>query len=93
MADPIITVGQVADLYGVSSPTVRQWLRDKRIHATRTPCASWRIPAAQFEQDRRHATSRAELDDLRRHLGRVHDGDRLPSEAELAAAMRRDDER
>ncbi|HEU4974965.1 MAG TPA: helix-turn-helix domain-containing protein [Baekduia sp.] len=87
-----ISVGEVAALYGVTTQAVYKWLRDERIEATRGPGGSWLIPAAQFERDRRPATSRRKLDELKQHLVRVHDGAELPSEEELTADMRRDDD-
>jgi excisionase family DNA binding protein len=83
-----MSVGDVAAHYGVTTQAVYKWLRDERIEATRGPGGSWRIPAAQFERDERPATSRRKLDDLKKHLVTVHDGDELPSEDELTSGMR-----
>ena len=83
-----ISVGDVAARYGVTSQAVYKWLRDERIQATRGPGGSWRIPAAQFDQDTRPATSRRRLDDVRKHLVRVHAEQELPPEDELSAGMR-----
>jgi excisionase family DNA binding protein len=83
-----ISVGDVAARYGVTTQAVYKWLRDDRIEATRGPGGSWRIPAAQFARDERPATSRRKLDDLKKHLVTVHNGDELPSEDELTSGMR-----
>jgi excisionase family DNA binding protein len=85
-----VSVGDVAARYGVTTQAVYKWLRDERIEATRGPGGSWRIPAAQFERDTRPATSRRQLDELKRHLVTVHEGQELPSEDELTAGMRDD---
>lgn len=87
-----ISVAEVAARYGVTTQAVYKWLRDKRIVATRGPGGSWRIPADQFEHGKRPATSRRTLDDLKKHLIRVHADAELPSEDELTANMRRDSE-
>jgi excisionase family DNA binding protein len=87
----IVSVGDVASRYGVTTQAVYKWLRDGRIEATRGPGGSWRIPAAQFERDRRPATSRRKLDELKQHLVTVQDRQELPSEDELTAGMRDND--
>lgn len=84
-----ISVGDVAARYGVTTQAVYKWLKDQRIDATRGPGGSWRIPAAQFDRDTRPATSRKALDELRKHLVRVHEREELPSEEHLSAEMRR----
>jgi excisionase family DNA binding protein len=87
----IVSVGDVAARYGVTTQAVYKWLRDGRIEATRGPGGSWRIPLAQFDRDSRPATSRRKLDELKRHLVAVQDGQELPSEDELTATMRDSD--
>jgi excisionase family DNA binding protein len=86
-----VSVGDVAARFGVTTQAVYKWLKDDRIEATRGPGGSWRIPAAQFDRDTRPATSRRSLDELKQHLVRVHDGQELPTEEELAARMRDED--
>jgi excisionase family DNA binding protein len=83
-----ISVGDVAVRYGVTTQAVYKWLKDERIDATRGPGGSWRIPRAQFEREAKPATSRADLDALRKHLIRVHADQTLPSEDELSSNMR-----
>lgn len=85
-----VSVGDVAARFGVTTQAVYKWLKDQRIDATRGPGGSWRIPAAQFDRDARPATSRRDLDDLKKHLLRVHDGHELPGEEQLGAEMRRE---
>lgn len=84
-----VSVGDVAARFGVTTQAVYKWLKDERIEATRGPGGSWRIPAAQFDRDTRPATSRGTLDDLRKHLIRVHEHQQVPPEEELSADMRR----
>jgi excisionase family DNA binding protein len=84
-----ISVGDVAASFGVTTQAVYKWLKDQRIEATRGPGGSWRIPAAQFDRDTRSSASRKTLDDLRKHLVRVHEEQELPSEEQLSAEMRR----
>jgi excisionase family DNA binding protein len=86
-----VSVGDVAARFGVTTQAVYKWLRDERIEATRGPGGSWRIPAAQFERHGRPATSRRELDELKQHLIRVHEGDEPRSDDELTASMRAPD--
>lgn len=88
-----ISVGDVAARYGVTTQAVYKWLHDERIEATRGPGGSWLIPAAQFERDTRPSRSRRQLDDLKQHLVRVHEGHELLSEEELTSSMRAQDER
>jgi len=87
-----VSVGDVAARFGVTTQAVYKWLRDQRIEATRGPGGSWLIPAAQFKGQERPATSRRQLDELKQHLVRVHEGQELPSEDELTANMRASDE-
>jgi excisionase family DNA binding protein len=86
-----ISVGDVAAQFGVTTQAVYKWLKDQRIQATRGPGGSWRIPAAQFESNARPATSRERLDDLRKHLIRIHEDQELPAEDQLSAEMRKSD--
>jgi excisionase family DNA binding protein len=86
-----VSVGGVAARFGVTTQAVYKWLKDDRIEATRGPGGSWRIPAAQFDRDTRPATSRRSLDELKKHLVRVHDGHEPPSDEELGARMRDED--
>jgi excisionase family DNA binding protein len=86
-----VSVGDVAARYGVTTQAVYKWLKDDRIEGTRGPGGSWRIPAAQFERDERPATSRQQLDALKQHIVRTHDGHELPSEEELSSSMRTQD--
>lgn len=83
-----ISVGDVAVRYGVTTQAVYKWLKDERIDATRGPGGSWRIPRAQFERETKPATSRADLDALRKQLMKVHADQTLSSEDELGASMR-----
>lgn len=83
-----VSVGDVAARFGVTTQAVYKWLRDERIEATRGPGGSWRIPAAQFDKDKRPSTSLEALDALRKHLIHVHEDEDLPGEEELAASMR-----
>lgn len=87
----LLTVGDVAARFGVTPQAVYKWLKNERIEAERGPGGSWRIPAAQFDDDTRPATSRWSLDDLQARLIRLHEDADLPSEAELGAQMRTDD--
>jgi excisionase family DNA binding protein len=84
-----ISVGDVGARFGVTTQAVYKWLKDQRIEATRGPGGSWRIPAAQFDRDTRPSAGRKPLDDLRKHLVRVHEEQELPSEEQLSAKMRR----
>ncbi|HLI32968.1 MAG TPA: helix-turn-helix domain-containing protein [Solirubrobacteraceae bacterium] len=83
-----ISVGDLSARYGVSTQAVYKWLQKGRIEGTRGPGGSWRIPAAQFEQDARPSTRRERLDELARHLIAVQEDAELPSEEELGAEMR-----
>jgi excisionase family DNA binding protein len=87
----LVSVGDIAARYGVTTQAVYKWLRDGRVEATRGPGGSWRIPAAQFERDTRPATSRRKLDELKQHLVTVQEGQELPAEDELTASMRDND--
>lgn len=84
-----ISVGDVAARFGVTTQAVYKWLRDGRIDATRGPGGSWRIPAAQFDNSTRPTTSRETLDELRKHLIRVHEDQEPGSEERLSAELRR----
>jgi excisionase family DNA binding protein len=83
-----LSVGDVAARFGVTTQAVYKWLQRERIEGTRGPGGSWRIPAAQFERDKRPATPRESLDALQEHLIAVHDGSELPSEEQLAEQLR-----
>jgi excisionase family DNA binding protein len=85
-----LSVSDVAARYGVTTQAVYKWLRDERIEATRGPGGSWRIPAAQFESDQRPSARGKKLDELRKHLVRLHADQDLRSEDALAASMRED---
>lgn len=86
----VLSVGDVAARFGVTTQAVYKWLQKRRIEATRGPGGSWRIPAAQFEHDRRRAASREELDALQAHLTRLH-GDVSSDEASRLAERMRDE--
>jgi excisionase family DNA binding protein len=43
-----LKIAEVADLFGVTPPTVRRWLRDGRLAHVRTPGGQIRIPADAF---------------------------------------------
>jgi excisionase family DNA binding protein len=45
----LLSVGDVAARFGVTTQAVYKWLKNGRIEATRSPGGSWRIPAAQFD--------------------------------------------
>lgn len=91
-AEPaVLSVGDVAARFGVTTQAVYRWLQKGRIEATRGPGGSWRIPAAQFASDERPATSRAQLDALQAQLIKLH-GDVSTDEADrLAEQMRTED--
>lgn len=44
------TARQISDLMGVSTYTVKTWIRDKKLHAVRLPgrTSPWRIPASSL---------------------------------------------
>lgn len=84
-----LSVGDVAARFGVTTQAVYKWLKDQRIEATRGPGGSWRIPATQFDANARPAASPQTLDELRKHLVRVHEHQDLPSEEQLSRDMRR----
>lgn len=86
----LLTVGDVAARFGVTTQAVYKWLKNERIEATRGPGGSWRIPAAQFDRDRRAATSRERLDELQARLVRLHEGADMPADAEIGEQMRAD---
>lgn len=49
---PRLTVGQVANHYGVSNETVRRWIRSGKLTAERSPGGKdYRIPVAVLEAD------------------------------------------
>ena len=83
-----LSVGDVAARFGVTTQAVYKWLAKERIEATRGPGGSWRIPAAQFEQDKRSARTRNALDKLQHHLTELHGSSELPSEEDLGSQMR-----
>ncbi len=83
-----LSVGDVAARFGVTTQAVYKWLAKERIEATRGPGGSWRIPAAQFEQDKRPARTRNTLDKLQQHLTELHGSSELPSEEDLGSQMR-----
>jgi excisionase family DNA binding protein len=87
----LLTVGDVAARFGVTTQAVYKWLKNERLEATRGPGGSWRIPAAQFDRDRRAATSRERLDELQARLVRLHKGADMPADAELGEQMRAED--
>ncbi len=87
----LLSVGDVAARFGVTTQAVYKWLKHERIEATRGPGGSWRIPAAQFDSDTRPSTSRKSLDELQADLARLHADGQLPSEADLGEQMRADD--
>lgn len=88
----LLSVGDVAARFGVTTQAVYKWLKNERIEATRSPGGSWRIPADQFDRDDRPAVSRARLDELQAQLARLHEGAELPTEAELGERMRSEDD-
>lgn len=45
-----LTVGQVADLFGVTVPTVRRWADDGKLKATRTLGGDRRFDADYIDQ-------------------------------------------
>jgi molybdopterin-binding protein len=56
---PTFTVGQAAELLGVSSDTVRRWVDDGQIPAARTPGGRRRVDGAalaRFSAARAHST-------------------------------------
>jgi excisionase family DNA binding protein len=83
-----LRVGDVAARFGVTTQAVYKWLQKERIEATRGPGGSWRIPAAQFEGDKRAAVGRESLDALQKHLIDVHRGAEVQDEADLTKRMR-----
>jgi excisionase family DNA binding protein len=83
-----LSVADVAARYGVTTQAVYKWLQKGRIEATRGPGGSWRIPAAQFDQDARPATGRERLDELQARLMRLHADSELPPEDVLTSQMR-----
>jgi excisionase family DNA binding protein len=87
----VLSVGDVAARFGVTTQAVYKWLQKGRIEATRGPGGSWRIPAAQFERDRRPAASQKQVDALQAHLTRLH-GDVSAAEADRLAELLREDE-
>jgi excisionase family DNA binding protein len=87
----LLSVGDVAARFGVTTQAVYKWLKLERIEGTRSPGGSWRIPAAQFDRDTRPATPRKALDDLQARLMRLHEGADLPTDAELGEQLRADD--
>lgn len=87
IAEPeLMTVGDVAARFGVTTQAVYKWLKHERIEAERGPGGSWRIPAAQFDDDTRPTTSRRNLDELQAQLVRLHEETEMPTEAELGAS-------
>jgi excisionase family DNA binding protein len=91
-AEPaVLSVGDVAARFGVTTQAVYRWLQKGRIEATRGPGGSWRIPAAQFAREERPATSRAQLDALQAHLTGLH-GDVSTGEADRLAEQMRTEE-
>lgn len=83
-----LSVADVAARYGVTTQAVYKWLQKGRIDATRGPGGSWRIPAAQFDEDARPGTGRERLDELQAHLVRLHADSELPAEDVLTSQMR-----
>lgn len=45
-----LTVGQVAELFGVTVPTVRRWADEGKLRSTRTLGGDRRFDAAEIEQ-------------------------------------------
>lgn len=87
----VLSVGDVAARFGVTTQAVYKWLQKGRIEATRGPGGSWRIPAAQFDRDERQSTSREQLDALQAHLIRLH-GDLSSDDAGRLAEQMRDED-
>jgi excisionase family DNA binding protein len=87
---PLLSVGDVAARFGVTTQAVYKWLQKGRVQATRGPGGSWRIPAAQFDDDKRPSTPREQLDALQAQLTRLH-SDISPAEAERSAEQLRDE--
>jgi excisionase family DNA binding protein len=79
----LLSVGDVAARFGVTTQAVYKWLKNERIEAMRSPGGSWRVPAAQFDRDDRPATSRERLDRLQAQLIRLHKDTETASEVEL----------
>jgi excisionase family DNA binding protein len=53
LAEPKLTVGQVAIALGVSQKSVRRWIRRKQIAAFKLPSgdkSQWRIPKSAVDQ-------------------------------------------
>jgi excisionase family DNA binding protein len=87
----VLSVGDVAARFGVTTQAVYKWLQKGRIEATRGPGGSWRIPATQFARDTRPAASREQLDALQAHLTRLN-GEISTAEASGLAERMRDEE-
>ena len=45
--ETLLPVRQVASLFRVEPPTVREWIRKGLIRGIRTPGRQWRVPASQ----------------------------------------------
>jgi len=87
----LLSVGDVAAKFGITTQAVYKWLHKGRIEGERTPGGSWRIPAAQFDRDKRPHVDRAQLDELQAKLTRLHADRQGLSESELAGGLRDDD--
>ncbi len=46
----MLSVREVAKLFGVSEVTVRQWLYEGKLAAIKTPTGLWRIPRSEVEK-------------------------------------------
>jgi excisionase family DNA binding protein len=80
------TVAHVAHHFDVTPQAVYKWCQAGKIEFERTPGGSYRIPAAQFDLERGHATRQAR-DELKRHLLERY-GDRPPmNDDEIATAI------
>lgn len=45
----LLKLKEVAELFGVTVPTVRRWLKDKDLTCIRTPGGGIRVPADAFQ--------------------------------------------